>query len=77
VDSKWSDAAEVADASCPKITFQVLELDGILRPVFREDIANVGSPGVRMSGASLLVCNYMLVLAPLVHQECHVYQDRQ
>lgn len=77
MDSEWSDAAEAADASCPHITFKVLKLDGILRLIFREDVANVRSPGVRMSGASLLVCNYMLVPKPLVHQECHVYQDRQ
>jgi len=69
VDSEWSVAAEVADASCPHITFKVLELDGYYAS-YSGKTSERGFSRRPMSGASLLVCNYMLGSDALVHQEC-------
>jgi hypothetical protein len=56
----------LSDLRCMHTNFDVLEVDGTLSFVAREDIANMAPPGIWMREAPLLLSNYLLVSMSLV-----------
>jgi hypothetical protein len=58
---------------CLHSIFDVLDL-GRSSFIFREDVANVRSPCVRVNQASSVIHHHLLILVSLVDEKCHVHK---
>jgi hypothetical protein len=59
---------------CLHSIFDVLDLEGRSSFIFREDVANVRSPCVRVNQASSVIHHHLLILVSLVDEKCHVHK---
>ena len=59
---------------CLHNIFDVLDLEGRSSFIFREDVANVRSPCVRVNQASSVIHHHLLILMSLVDEKCHVHE---